>query len=224
MPFNIRCILVSSPAFNKCLQQQTTTAAAVTSSSEERDLNSKFAGYMMSLASVMIAGFVTVYFEKVVKSKTEIITIWERNFQLCVYSLLFCVVMHAHTGATHVAKAEEQPAPLSGWTWLTTVVALLGAANGLVVAATLKHADSILKVLAQAGAIVISTWLGNLFQDEVVDIFVVVGCLVSVLSIMNYTFDATVEAAAEEKDAGGMKCEEKELEGLLARRERTDQV
>ena len=40
------------------------------------------------------------------------------------------------------------------------MVAALGAAGGLLVAATLKYADSIMKTLAAAGAIILSTVLG----------------------------------------------------------------
>lgn len=100
--------------------------------------------------------------------------------------------MHMYTSATRVTNSEQYVA-MSNWSVLTVVVAVLGAANGLIVAATLKYADSILKVLAQAGAIIISTALGYMFQNEPLDIFVVVGCLVSILSIMNYTFDDSIQ-------------------------------
>ena len=43
---------------------------------------------------------------------------------------------------------------------ITVMVAALGAAGGLLVAATLKYADSIMKTLAAAGAIILSTVLG----------------------------------------------------------------
>ena len=81
--------------------------------------------------------------------------------------------------------------PMSNWSFLTVVVMLLGAANGLLVAATLKYADSIMKVMAQAGAIIVATTLGYLFQGDPMDIFVVLGSLASILAITNYTFDET---------------------------------
>jgi hypothetical protein len=46
---------------------------------------------------------------------------------------------------------------------VTLTVAIMGAAGGLLVAATLKYADAILKTLASAGAIVIATLLGHYF-------------------------------------------------------------
>ena len=47
----------------------------------------------------------------------------------------------------------------ANWTMMTLLVSVLGAVGGLLVAATLKYADSILKTLAAAGAIVLSTVL-----------------------------------------------------------------
>mmetsp|Transcript_1342 Transcript_1342/g.2396 ORF Transcript_1342/g.2396 Transcript_1342/m.2396 type:complete len:358 (+) Transcript_1342:52-1125(+) len=189
------CILVASPAFNDCLSHGSSDSVDSQTPNQTEapsDIYKKSIGYGMTVASVILSGFVTIYFEKVVKSKTEVITIWERNFQLCFYSIVFCIVMHVYTSATRVANSEQYTA-MSNWSALTVVVAVLGAANGLIVAATLKYADSILKVLAQAGAIIISTALGYMFQNEPLDIFVVVGCLVSILSIMNYTFDDSVQ-------------------------------
>ena len=52
--------------------------------------------------------------------------------------------------------------PWSNWSMLTLLVSLLGAGGGLLVAATLKYADSIMKTMAAAGAILLSTLLGIL--------------------------------------------------------------
>eukprot|EP01035_Chromulina_nebulosa_P018607 gene18607-24336_t len=104
------CTLVASPSF------------PAESSSEASAF--QLLGYGAVLTEVSLSGFASIYFEKVVKSTTEIVTIWERNFQL-------------------------------------------GALGGLLVAATLKYADSILKTMATAGA------------------------CVTIISICNYTFDST---------------------------------
>ncbi len=81
--------------------------------------------------------------------------------------------------------------PWSNWSSTTFLVAVLGATGGLLVAATLKYADSILKTLAAAGAIVLSTVLGHYFLDGPLDIVVSIGALVTIVSIANYTFDTT---------------------------------
>lgn len=197
------CVLVSSPAFNNTSSTQQTEEQQ-DQAHPPVDIYKKSIGYLMTIASVTISGFVSIYFEKVVKSKEEMITIWERNFQLCFYSIVFCFVMNMYTTAQNSANSEPYTPPLAKWSSLTLVVAVLGAGNGLIVAATLKYADSILKVLAQAGGIIISTGLGYMFQGEPLDIFVVVGCLVAILSIMNYTFDTTLQPSSSQE--GGAAC------------------
>lgn len=89
------------------------------------------------------------------KSNTEIITIWERNFQLSVYSILiYAIIIFTDDNPTRL--------PWSEWSWLTVGVSFLGAFGGILVAATLKYADAILKTLATAGAIVAATILGKI--------------------------------------------------------------
>lgn len=80
---------------------------------------------------------------------------------------------------------------LANYSVLTFFVSFLGAAGGLLVAATLKYADSILKTLAAAGAIVISTILGHVLLGSPIDIVISIGAMVTILAISNYTFDTT---------------------------------
>jgi len=84
--------------------------------------------------------------------------------------------------------------PWENWSYLTMVVATLGAAGGILVAATLKYADAILKTLATAGSIVISTVLGHFLLDGPLDIVMAFGTLAVILSIFNYTMDASAAA------------------------------
>ena len=81
---------------------------------------------------------------------------------------------------------------LANYSLLTFCVSFLGAAGGLLVAATLKYADSILKTLAAAGAIVISTILGHVLLNGPMDIVISIGAMVTILAISNYSFDTTV--------------------------------
>ena len=76
-----------------------------------------------------------------------------------------------------------------GWTMLAWVIAFVQAGGGLLVAATLKYADSILKTLATSGSIVMSAVLGYLLLGGQLDIFIVIGCISTILAIINYTFD-----------------------------------
>jgi solute carrier family 35 (UDP-sugar transporter), member A1/2/3 len=184
------CILVASPSFTGGHNSGSSTSLAL-----------QLYGYAAVLTEVVLSGFASTYFEKVVKSTTEVITIWERNFQLGVYSLLMYGVIMLYesssgSGTSAEGAAEATRAAWSHWSAITVAVAVLGATGGLLVAATLKYADSILKTLAAAGAIVLSTVLGHYFLSGPLDIVVSVGALVTIVAIGNYTFDMQSTSSA----------------------------
>jgi UDP-sugar transporter A1/2/3 len=172
------CILVASPSFTQSK-----------SDSADKGLLQLF-GYGAVLTEVVLSGFASIYFEKVVKSTTEVITIWERNFQLGFYSIIIYGGIIVYENFNLEVGVDRLA--WSSWSVLTILVSILGAAGGLLVAATLKYADSILKTLAAAGAIVLSTMLGHYCLGGPLDMIVSIGALVSILSIANYTLDATL--------------------------------
>jgi UDP-sugar transporter A1/2/3 len=169
------CILVASPNFS----------AHGDSEASQRSAYEQLLGYAAVLTEVMLSGFASIYFEKVVKSTTEVVTIWERNFQLGFYSIIIygSIMMYEGGAEGHVAWSNCSP--------LTFLVAFAGAGGGLLVAATLKYADSILKTLAAAGAIVLSTILGHVFLGGPLDTSIIIGSLATIISIANYTLDST---------------------------------
>lgn len=79
----------------------------------------------------------------------------------------------------------------TNWSWITLLVSVLGAAGGLLVAATLKYADAILKTLAAAGGIVLTTILSYYFLNGPLNLVMCIGATVVIISIANYSFDAT---------------------------------
>lgn len=167
------CILVASPSFLNVPE------------SEKDKKRNEVLGYAAVLTEVLLSGFASIYFEKVVKSTTEVVTIWERNFQLAVYSIIM------YGGIMCYESFTSQRVVFANWSMLSVIVAVLGATGGLLVAATLKYADSILKTMATAGAIVLSTILGHYFLDGPFTTIVCIGAVVTIVAIMNYTFDAT---------------------------------
>jgi solute carrier family 35 (UDP-sugar transporter), member A1/2/3 len=197
------CILVASPSFNNNNNNLTTNNKSIgdgSGSSGEWFVTTGL-GFGAVLTEVVLSGFASIYFEKVVKSTVECITIWERNFQLGLYSLVMygmIIIYESYSsssanGATtdhnHNPTAGDSYSAWSQWTWITFIVSLLGATGGLLVAATLKYADSILKTLAAAGAIVLSTVLGHYLLNGPLDMIVSIGALVSIIAIANYTLD-----------------------------------
>jgi Nucleotide-sugar transporter len=78
-----------------------------------------------------------------------------------------------------------------GWTAVAWLVALLGAAGGLLVALSIKYGDAILKTLATTASIILSTVLEWKFLDGIITPVMVIAGAQVVLAICNYTFDPT---------------------------------
>lgn len=139
---------------------------------------------------VTISGFCSVYLESMLKLSEVKLGIWHRNFQLALWSVAFLIVTLIYESITQPHTAVPK-ALFSGWTVNTWIITLLNAGGGLLVAATLKYADSILKTLAISGSIVLSAIFGWMLLGGQLDIFVSLGCVSTIIAIFNYTFDTT---------------------------------
>lgn len=143
---------------------------------------------------VMISGASTVYLEKILKANNaKKLTIWERNFQMALYSMLlmFMVVYWELWWGSEDGSGITDIVPFKGWSIYTVGIVVLQAGGGILVAATLKYADAILKNFATAGSIIMSGILGFMFMKGHLDIFMVLGAVCTILSLFNYTLDTT---------------------------------
>ena len=187
------CVLVASPAYNQPVEciEETAATEVITEKLVENDIYSvdstlqTVLGFGAILAMNAISGFSSIYFESMLKTGEKKVTIWERNFQLafCSIWLLIAVLMY------EISAGTQELVFLKGWTINTVLIALIQAGGGLLVAACLKYADSILKTLATSGSIVLSAILGNLLLGGQLDIFIGIGCVCTILAISNYTFE-----------------------------------
>lgn len=133
-------------------------------------------GVLAVLVEVFLSGFVSVYFEKVLK--TSSLTVWDRNFQLAVYSSIVYLMLHRFQTSSFDLFA--------GWSFVSMVVALLGALGGILVALCLKYLDSIIKSLCTTGNSVVALGLGYLVMHDVITAQKFIGACVVILSIFNY--------------------------------------
>jgi UDP-sugar transporter A1/2/3 len=139
------------------------------------------------LTEVVLSGFASIYFEKVIKTDTDQqLNIWERNFQLALGS--FPVYL-----AFILSDGGGEAGYFGGWTVWTFSLAMLGAAGGLLVALSIKYGDAILKTLATTGAIILSSLLDHFCLDGPLTIAMVLAGCVVVTSIFDYSFDKTQE-------------------------------
>jgi UDP-sugar transporter A1/2/3 len=149
-----------------------------------------FLGVSGVLGMVTLSGYAATYFEQILKQPGERLTIWERNFQLAFYSIIFMVLVLTFN-TFNSESVQTTRTPFSGWSYVTVMVAVISAAGGLLVAACLKYADAILKTMATAAAILISTFVGHIFLGGPLDIIITLGAMCTILAIVNYTFDST---------------------------------
>mmetsp|Transcript_17240 Transcript_17240/g.32628 ORF Transcript_17240/g.32628 Transcript_17240/m.32628 type:complete len:427 (+) Transcript_17240:514-1794(+) len=155
------------------------------SSAWETDGGNVLLGSAAVLTEVTLSGFASIYFEKVIKTDTtQRLNIWERNFQLALGSIPVYMAFILHEGGGSAGY-------LGGWSMVTFVLGILGAAGGLLVALSIKYGDSILKTLATTGAIVLSSWLDHwMLKGPLTMNMMLAGCVV-ITSICDYSFDAT---------------------------------
>jgi UDP-sugar transporter A1/2/3 len=136
-----------------------------------------FLGMAASLGDVILSGFVSIYFEKVLKSKAETYSVWDRNFQMAFWSAaVYLPIMYY----------EHPHAPLRGWSWVTVGCAACGALGGVLVALSIKHTDSIMKTIATTGSIVLTTILNASFLGGPFNLPILTGGLVVIVSVFNY--------------------------------------
>jgi len=180
------CILVASPAYN---QPKDCSLKVDTENDYDnpRSLLTSCLGIFSILIMVAISGFSAIYFEQMLKQQGTKVTIWERNFQLAFYSIIFLIAIVTWEKVNYNEDMDFNIG--EGWTINTFLIAIIQAGGGLLVAATLKYADAILKTLATSGAIVISTLIGYFLLNGVLDIFVIIGSVSTILAIFNYTLE-----------------------------------
>ena len=134
-------------------------------------------GIAASIGDVVLSGFCSIYFEKVLKSKSEIFSVWDRNFQLAFWSILIYTPIMFH---------DSPGNPFKGWTPMAGVCAAVGALGGVLVALSIKYADSILKTIATTGAIVFTTILNAFFLDGPWNLTIISGALMVMIAVCNY--------------------------------------
>ena len=120
--------------------------------------------------------------------------IWERNFQLGIYSIFTYITLISFEHTSH----------FSNWTPLALALSFLGAAGGLLVALSIKYGDSVLKTLAISGSIIYASIVDHICLDGPMNQQMGLSAIVVVIAVLNYNFDATPadppEKAIENRD------------------------
>ena len=185
----IGCVLVMSPGFVFETTPGNPVVAEQAPADKKKAADIIFWGYGAVGLEVVLSGCSSIYFEKIVKSTSSDVSIWERNFQLSSISIFIfgCTSLYDRsTLAAAPVKIEPHLFIFSLLSWSVIVSMSIG---GLLVAATLKYADSIMKTLATSASIVISTLMGFLLLSGPMNLSVICGAVITIIAIFNYTFD-----------------------------------
>lgn len=196
-------------------------------------------GVCAVLVEVMLSGWIGVYFEKYLKDRTSAFSVWARNLQLSFWSIIvYSVQIAAKTcsealsngnGSGDVASLTQKPimgkpeanalgsvllvSPLEGWSWLTVVLALLGAAGGILVALATKHADAVMKSLSTSAALVLTVSLEVTLLGIQFDVVVILASALTLMSLQNFQEASNLAKASTAPPSSPlMNNEEKEVE------------
>lgn len=137
-------------------------------------------GLVAVVVEVVLSAVASVYFEKVLKSTDETFSVWDRNFQLAIWSILIYAPLTVR---------ENPTSPFAGWSWVAVACAAAGALGGVLVALSLKHADSVSKTIATTGSIVLTTLANAGWLDGPFTLSIVVAMLVVITSVFNFGDD-----------------------------------
>jgi UDP-sugar transporter A1/2/3 len=148
-------------------------------------------GFFAVIGSCFTSGFASIYFEWILKGKTEqakpkpSYDIWIRNVQLATFASSSAALGVYLTDA----KAVADNGLYQGFTSIVWFVVCLQAFGGLVVALVIKYADNILKNFATSVAIVTSVIVSVLFLGFKLTIIFVIGAACVIAAVMLYTSD-----------------------------------
>ena len=138
-------------------------------------------GFAVMLAATSISGFAGVYLEKIYKSEVGY-DIWARNLQLGVFSFPISVFIAIHR---YFAKFHNQGV-FHGYNSIVVCIVLLNAGGGLLVAAVLTHASTILKCFATSVSICLCTIISAFTNSEAITVRVFCGVVLVNVSTFAY--------------------------------------
>lgn len=171
------CILVTVPQLSS-------------SSGDSADSMTSFCvGMLAVIMEVTLSGFASIYFEKVIKISDEKLSIWDRNYQLAMHSIFLYILYGVAQRRYAYQDTTQQYVPFHDFSCVAWTLAFLGGFGGILVALTVKLADSVVKTLAVSCAIVTSTLASHYILKSELDLEMIIGALVVTFSVVNYSFD-----------------------------------
>ncbi|ELP88469.1 UDP-N-acetylglucosamine transporter, putative [Entamoeba invadens IP1] len=160
-------------------------ASRASSSSESGSTGSYFIGVGAALLAATASGFSGVFMEKILKNKVENgpkLNVWERNFQLSLYSILFCIV----NLFLFDAKSTFTLGLFHDFSYITIIMIFITSIGGILVALVMTYADVIVKGFAVSVAIICTTVMSYFIFDAPVSLEFALGAVSVLIAIANY--------------------------------------
>jgi UDP-sugar transporter A1/2/3 len=121
-------------------------------------------GLIIVFIICLSSGFSTVYFEMLLKSKSNSISIWMRNVQLSFFGTIFSLVnVYILDG-----KIVKDFGVLHGYDYLVLSIVFLSALGGLLIASVIAYADNIIKGFAISISILLSTFISYVYLNDII--------------------------------------------------------
>ncbi len=154
-----------------------------------------FVGLVAVLISCFSSGFAGVFYEKQLKASAQP-SIILRNLQLGVFSVLLAALAVIQQDF-HIVREKGL---FYGFTPLVWTIVVIQAIGGLVVAATIKYADNILKGFATSISILLSSMLSWLVLDDLRPSgFFLPGTILVLSSTFLYSYQPKINFSETEK-------------------------
>uniref|UniRef100_A0A0N5A2S6 UDP-galactose translocator n=1 Tax=Parastrongyloides trichosuri TaxID=131310 RepID=A0A0N5A2S6_PARTI len=138
-------------------------------------------GLIMVLIGTTVAGFVGTFLEKMFKS--NVTSIWARNFQLSVFS----IPIHLITAYVSEYNKISSYGLFVGFDHFVILMAFIFGVHGMVVAMLLKHASSILKCFASGFVITLTAIVSIFLFDKWPSYLMIIGTLVILVAVYMYS-------------------------------------
>ncbi|CAK7269480.1 UDP-galactose transporter Gms1 [Sporothrix epigloea] len=110
-------------------------------------------GITAALVAVAVSGLTGVYFENVLKDAASPVSVWTRNIQLSIYSLILALFVGV------LGKDRTEIAAhgfFDGYSWVVWSVIVFQAAGGILASLCINYADNVAKNFATSISFVIS--------------------------------------------------------------------
>jgi len=159
------------------------------SESNSNSHNNAPLGLFCCFIATLSSGLAGVYFEKVIKSKSEgrpPTSLWIRNIELAFFSVIFGSTFRLFSGKG-LSGPDTGSSFFEGFTFTVILLCALQAFGGLVVACIVKYADNVMKGLATGVSLVFATTMSAIFMSTSVQLGFIFGSAIILSSVFAFT-------------------------------------